>query len=170
MDPDLFRRMQEAAARFKSGESDFEEILTPAGPAHLVRDASDPRGFRIDFVGEGARHSVPEQRYPPSSTRPAGYPAPLPFLEDVPSIVSAADGSVTWVDPPAPEHLLERLVREMVGEGWEVAAPGHAGEEATFGATRVLEKDGVRRDLVLDCRDRGARLVLRERAPPPPEL
>ncbi|SVD86732.1 uncharacterized protein METZ01_LOCUS439586, partial [marine metagenome] len=61
MDPELFQRMQEAARRFREGESDFEEILTPAGPARLIRDDSDPRGFKIDFVGDGAQRSVSVQ-------------------------------------------------------------------------------------------------------------
>jgi len=172
MDADLFRRMQEAAARFKSGASDFEEILTPAGPAHLVRDNDDPRGFRIDFVGEGARHQVSEQHYPPSRARPPGYPAPLPFLEDVHAIVRADDHSITWVDAPAPDSLFERLAREMVEEGWKVVAAVDPRDTRTGadGVTRVLEKDGVRRDLRLEYGEGEPRLLLRERGKPPPRV
>jgi hypothetical protein len=99
MDPELFKRMQEAALRFRSGESDVEEIMTPNGLARLVRDPTNQLGFRIDFVGEGAKHSVAIQNYPPSRTRPHGYPAPLPFLPNCRATVDTLDQSVSWTIP-----------------------------------------------------------------------
>lgn len=152
MDPELFKRMQEAAARFNAGESDFEEIMTPIGPAHLMRDASDPRGFRLDFVGD-SRHSVAVQEYPPSRGRPMGYPAPLPFLADCKSIVNTLDQSVTFVDPVDPEEAFERLMEEMRGDGWAVVG---------WDGGQVLEKEGARRTLMLSGELGMPRIVLRE--------
>ena len=159
MDPELFQRMQEAAARFNSGESDFEEIMTPAGPAHLVRDANDPRGFTLDFVGEGSRHSVPVQEYPPMAGRPAGYPAPLPFLPDCKAIVNTLDQSVTFVDPADPEAAIDRLLREMVDDGWTIL-------EGAEGDAR-LEKEGTERTLSMNADFGLPRLVVQEHRPPP---
>jgi hypothetical protein len=158
MDPELFKRMQEAAARFNSGESDFEEIITPIGPAHLVRDDSDPRGFRIDFVGGSAQHTVPVQEYPAAPSRPPGYPAPLPFVKNCAAIVSAVDQSVTWVDPEDPEEVFARLLGEMTEDGWSVAG---------WRDGQVLEKDGSERTLKLMLESGVTRLVLRERPAPP---
>lgn len=153
MDPELFKRMQDAAARFNRGESDFEEIMTPAGPAHLVRDASDPRGFRLDFVGEGSKHSVPVQEYPPARHRPPGYPAPLPYLPDCKSIINTLDQSVTFVDPADPEEAFERIMAEMTDDGWTVVG---------WDGGQVLEKEGARRTLLLSGELGIPRLVLRE--------
>lgn len=162
MDPELFQRMQEAAARFRSGESDFEEIVTPAGPAHLIRDPTDPRGFRIDFVGDGARRSVPVQEYPASGSRPPGYPAPLPFLEDCVAIVNTAEQSVTWVDPPRAEDAFERLAGEMEDDGW-TTTEREASARGSEGWCRVMEKEDAERTLRLRGGDDGVRLVLHER-------
>src|SRR5687768_13693 len=109
MDPALFKKMQEAALRFRSGQSDYEEIMTPNGMARLVRDPTNDLGFRIDFVGEGARHSVAIQSYPPSTTRPPGYPAPLPFLSDCASTVDTLEQSVSWPDPLDPEKAFQMV-------------------------------------------------------------
>jgi hypothetical protein len=162
MDPELFQRMQEAAARFRSGESDFEEIITPAGPAHLVRDPTDPRGFRIDFVGDGARRSVPMQEYPASATRPPGYPAPLPFLEGCVALVNTVEQSVTWVDPPGAEAAFGRLTGDMVQDGWTVLDPEPSSQDPA-GPCRVLEKEDVERTLCLSHEGGRVRLVLSER-------
>ena len=159
MDAELFRRMQEAAERFNSGESDFEEIMTPNGPAQIVRDPADPRGFRLDFVGGGARHSVPMQEYPASPSRPPGYPAPLPFLENSAATVNTTDQSVTWPDPPQPEESLERLKQQSVDDGWKELGRQEEG--------RVLEKDGVQRTLLLMKEGGLPQLVMRERPSPP---
>ena len=162
MDEDLFRRMQEAALRFRSGESDYEEIVTPAGPARLVRDRNDPRGFRIDFVGDGARRIVPVQEYPPAPTRPPGYPAPLPFLAGCRAIVNTVDQSVSWPDPPDIEQAVEHLVGEGLDDGWTrlEAAPSPDTEGELL---CVLGKDGVERTLVLEAEDGRPRLVMQER-------
>jgi len=159
MDPDLFKRMQEAAARFNSGESDFEEIITPAGPAHLVRDSTDPRGFRLDFVGEGAKHSVPVQEYPPMAGRPHGYPAPLPFLSDCKTIVNTLDQSVTFVDPVDPEAAIYRLLQEMIDDGWRIVEGGEAD-------AHLLEKEGKERTLTTNSDFGVPRVVVQERRPP----
>jgi hypothetical protein len=163
MDADLFKRMQEAAARFNSGESDFEEIMTPVGPAHLVRDASDPRGFRLDFVAEGSKHTVSIQEYPPAETRPHGYPAPLPFLAGCKSIVDTLDQSVSFVDPDDPEEAFERLMVEMQADGWTLVG---------WEGGQVLEKEETRRTLSLSGELGVPRIVLREEritAPEPEE-
>lgn len=162
MDEDLFRRMQEAALRFRSGESDFEEIMTPAGPARLVRDRNDPRGFRIDFVGDGARRIVPVQEYPPAPTRPPGYPAPLPFVAGCRAIVNTVDQSVSWPDPPDIEQAVEHLVREGLDDGWtrlEDAPRAHTEGDLLC----VLGKDGVERTLALESEGERSRLVMQER-------
>ncbi len=161
MDPELFRRMQEAALRFKSGESDFEEIMTPNGPAHLVRDPGNSLGFRIDFVGAGARHSVSLQEYPAAPRRSPGYPAPLPFLANCVAIVDTARQSVTWYDVAEPERAVEQIVRECTSEGWtqaEPAATAAPGREPAW----VFTKDGVERTLRLEGDGAELRLVLRE--------
>lgn len=159
MDQALFQRMQEAALRFRSGESDVEEIETPNGLARLVRDPTNPLGFRIDFVGEGARRSVPIQEYPPSPVRLPGYPAPLPFLPNCAASVSSLDQSVTWDDPPEPERALERVARACLDDGWVARRPTGGGSESAH----YFDKDGVERSLRL-TRDGGrARLVLSER-------
>lgn len=159
MDPELFQRMQEAAARFNSGESDFEEIVTPVGPAHLVRDPSDPRGFRLDFVDGGAKRTVPIQEYPAAPRRAAGYPAPLPFLPDCAAIVNTIDQSVTWVGPEDPDAAFERLVREMREDGWTPVDSDQEGQ--------VLEKDGSVRTLRMGEAFGDVRLVLHEDRPAP---
>lgn len=153
MNPELFKRMQEAAERFRSGESDFEEILTPIGPAHLVRDPDDPRGFRIDFVGGSSKDTVPVQEYPAAPSRPPGYPAPLPFVPNCTAVVSATDQSVTWVDPGDPEETFERLLREMTEDGWTLMG---------WKDGQVLEKDGAERTLKLTMEAGITRLVLTE--------
>ena len=159
MDPELFKRMQEAAARFNAGESDFEEIMTPIGPAHLVRDESDPRGFRLDFVGDST-HSVSVQEYPPSPRRPMGYPAPLPFLPDCKSIVDTLDQSVTFVDPADPEEAFGHLMAEMRDDEWTVVG---------WDGGQVLEKEDTRRTLVLAVEFGVPRIVLREQRVTAPE-
>jgi hypothetical protein len=154
MNPELFKRMQEAAERFRSGESDFEEILTPIGPAHLVRDPNDPRGFRIDFAGGSSTHTVPTQEYPAAPRRPPGYPAPLPFLENCTAIVSATEQSVTWVNPDDPEAAFARLLEEMTEDGWTVVG---------WKDGQALEKDGAERTLKMTLESGVTRLVLREK-------
>ena len=110
MDPELFQRMQAAAARFRSGETDVEEIMTPNGIARLVRDPTNSLGFRIDFVGEGAKEAVPMQQYPAAPRRPHGYPAPLPLLPDRACTVDTTTQSVRWLDLADPESAFERLI------------------------------------------------------------
>jgi len=154
MDEELFRRMQEAAERFRSGESDFEEIMTPNGPAHLVRDPSDPRGFKIDFVDGGACHSVPVQAYPAAPSRPPGYPAPLPFLENCAATIDTRDQSVSWIDPPEPLQSLEHLHRQSIDDGWTQLDR----QERCL----VLEKDGVERTLLLSPEGEPSKLIMRE--------
>ena len=154
--------MQEAALRFRSGESDVEEIMTPNGLARLVRDPSSPPGFRIDFVGGGARHSVPVQEYPPSPGRAPGYPAPLPFLANCATTVNTLDQTVTWHDPAEPDQAVEHVTRECTSDGWtqvESATPTGADE----GLYRVFAKDGVERRLRLTEDDGRTRLVMGER-------
>jgi len=155
MDEELFQQMQEAAKRFNSGESDFEEIMTPNGPARIVRDASDPRGFTIEFVGDGARESVPVQQYPAAPTRLPGYPAPLPFLPECAATVDTGDQSVTWANPPEPLASLEHLYQESIDDGWTVLER----QERSF----VLEKEGVERALLLTLDSEPPILVLVER-------
>jgi hypothetical protein len=145
--------MQEAAARFRSGESDFEEIHTPIGPAHLVRDPNDPLGFRIDFVGGTSKHTVPVQEYPPASSRPPGYPAPLPFVKNCTAIVSATDQSVSWVNPEDPEAVFAQLLQDMTADGWTLMG---------WQDGQVLEKDGAERTLKMTMESGVTRLVLRE--------
>ena len=161
MDPELFKRMQDAAARFNAGESDFEEIMTPAGPAHLVRDANDPRGFRLDFVGEGSKHTVPVQEYPATPSRPPGYPAPLPFLPGCRAIVNTIDQSVTFVDPADAGEALDALRRQMSDDGW-VLQDLAGSEEAP-----VFEKEGAERTVEVNADFGVPRLVVRELRPPP---
>lgn len=163
MDEELFQRMQEAAARFRSGESDFEEISTPAGPAHLVRDASDPRGFRLDFVGEGSKHTVPVQEYPAASSRPPGYPAPLPFVPDCKAIVNTLDQSVTFVDPTDLEGALTLVASELLDDGWVLAEGASEG-----GEERHFERDGTTRSLTVNADFGLPRLVVREQRSPGP--
>jgi hypothetical protein len=162
MDPDLFRRMQEAALRFRSGESDVEEIMTPNGLARLVRDPSSPPGFRIDFVGGGARHSVPVQEYPPSAGRAPGYPAPLPFLANCATTVNTLDQTVTWHDPAEPDQAVEHVTRECTSDGW---TPVGAAALEHGGPAWVFTKDGVERTLSLTHEDGRPRLAMRERRP-----
>jgi hypothetical protein len=164
MDDALFKRMQEAARRFRSGESDFEEIMTPAGPAHLVRDRNDPRGFRLDFVGDGSRHVVPVQEYPAVPNRPPGYPAPLPFLPHCRAVINTLDQSVSWIDPPDVEGATGQVLGQCLDDGWLSVAP-ESDTPAVAGLLDVLEKEGVRRTLVLDGEGDLPRLVLQERRP-----
>ncbi len=161
MDPELFKRMQEAAQRFRSGETDVEEIMTPNGIARLVRDPTNSLGFRIDFVGEGAKRSVAIQRYPPSGIRPHGYPAPLPFLPDCAVTIDTLDQSVSWPDPvPDLEQAFRLVARACVEDGWtEVSS---APEEVVF------RKDSAERTLRLTQSSHEAPLVLRERRLAPP--
>ena len=156
--------MQEAALRFRSGESDYEEITTPAGPARLVRDRADPRGFRIDFVGDGAKRVVPVQEYPAAPARPPGYPAPLPFLAGCRAVVNTLDQSVSWPDPPDLEGAVARLVQESLDDGWSrvhrLPSSGQSGQLRC-----VLAKHGAERTLVVDADGERPRLVMHERRP-----
>ena len=161
MDPELFQRMQEAARRFREGESDFEEILTPAGPARLIRDDSDPRGFKIDFVGDGAQRSVSVQNYPAAPTRPPGYPAPLPFLAGCAATVDTHDQSVTWTDPSTPEKSFEQVVRESLDDGWVSLGTDSIDESDLL--CQLLEKDGVERIVRLKSLHGHFELVVQER-------
>jgi hypothetical protein len=155
MDPALFQKMQEAALRFRSGQTDVEEIMTPNGLARLVRDPTNELGFRIDFVGEGAKHSVAIQHYPPSTTRPPGYPAPMPFLANCRSTIDTLDQTVSWPEPPDPEEAFRRVAGACVEDGWA--------EVASSGAEAVFEKDGAERRLRVSHDPREPSLVLRER-------
>lgn len=155
MDQDLFRRMQEAALRFRSGESDMEEIMTPNGPARLVRDATNPLGFRIDFVGGGARHSVSVQEYPAAPGRPHGYPAPLPFLENCAATVNTLDQAVTWYRPADPTQAFESVSHQCVADGWT--------RLADEGTSRVFRKEDVERIVRLADDQGQTRVVLEER-------
>jgi hypothetical protein len=155
MDEELFRHMQEAAERFRSGESDFEQIMTPNGPAQIVRDPSDPRGFTIDFVEDGACRQVPVQKYPAVTSRPPGYPAPLPFLENCAATVDTTDQSVTWLDPPEPEVSLGHLYQQSIDDGWTMLD--------RQARSYVLEKDGVERALLLTVEGEPPTLVMCER-------
>ncbi|MEX2048948.1 MAG: hypothetical protein WEB90_05165 [Gemmatimonadota bacterium] len=170
MDPALFERMQEAARRFRAGESDREEIMTPNGLAVLQRDANDPSGFRIDFVGEGARRSVSLQEYPALPSRPPGYPAPLPFLESCRATVNTLDQVVTWHDVRHPDAAFESVCRQVTADGWTPHDPGagHGGKRLPMRCTgtRSFEKDGVRRTLVLVSDDGPPHIVLSEQRLP----
>jgi hypothetical protein len=166
MDQELFRRMQEAALRFRSGESDFEEIMTPAGPARLVRDRNDPRGFRLDFVGDGARHVVPVQEYPAAASRPPGYPAPLPFLPHCRTIVNTVDQSVSWPGPPDLEAAVAHLVLESLDDGWtRVHRLPTAGQQDEVRC--VLTKDGAERTVWVDTAGDDPRIVMQEKSAAP---
>jgi hypothetical protein len=156
MDPELFKRMQEAALRFRSGESDVEEIMTPNGIARLVRDPTNQLGFRIDFVGEGAKHSVAVQHYPPSRTRPHGYPAPLPFLENCRATIDTLDQSVSWPEPDDPDGAFRRVAQACLDDGWAERAASGPHE-------RVFEKDDTERRLLRSDDPREPSLILRER-------
>jgi hypothetical protein len=164
LDQDLFRRMQEAALRFRSGESDFEEIMTPNGPAHLVRDPTNPLGFRIDFVGGGARHSVSVQEYPASAGRPHGYPAPLPFLPNRRATVNTLDQAVTWHDVDDVELAAAHIASQCIADGWE-AAP-QTGERAEGDEPTRFVKDDVERTLRTTRGEDSACLTLSERRLP----
>jgi hypothetical protein len=155
MDPELFKRMQEAALRFRSGESDVEEIMTPNGLARLVRDPTNQLGFRIDFVGEGAKHSVAIQNYPPSRTRPFGYPAPLPFLPNCRATVDTLDQSVSWPEPDDPDDAFRAVAQSCLDDGWV--------ERSSSPTERVFEKDGAERRLRRSDDPRQPTLLLRER-------
>ena len=156
MDPELFERMQEAARRFRSGQSDVEEIMTPNGLARLVRDPTNELGFRIDFVGEGARHSVAIQSYPPSPSRPHGYPAPLPFLAHCRATVDTLDQSVSWPEPADPEQAFRLVIQACLDDGW-------AERPAAGPHERVFEKDGAERRLRFSEDPAEPSVVLRER-------
>jgi hypothetical protein len=164
MDRELFERMQAAAARFRAGDSDYEEIMTPAGPAVLVRDRNDPRGFRIDFMGDGAGHVVPVQEYPAAGSRPPGYPAPLPFLQGCRAIVNTLDQSVSWPEVADVEAAAERLAEQSVDDGWTRVErlPSTSDQGKLLWA---ITKEGIERTLVLDGEGEEPRLVLQERRP-----
>jgi hypothetical protein len=164
LDQDLFRRMQEAALRFRSGESDFEEILTPNGPAHLIRDPANPLGFRIDFVAGGSRHSVSIQEYPPSPGRPHGYPAPLPFLPDRRTTVNTLDQAVTWHDVDDAEPAVAAVAAQCLEDGWARALP--AAERAEADEPLRFVKDDVERTLRVTRDGDATRLTLSERRLP----
>lgn len=155
MDPALFQKMQEAALRFRSGQTDVEEIMTPNGLARLVRDPTNELGFRIDFVGEGAKHSVAIQHYPPSPTRPPGYPAPMPFLANCRSTIDTLDQTVSWPEPSDPEDAYRRVSQACLDDGWS--------EVASSATEAVFEKDGAERRLRLSRDPLEPSLVLRER-------
>jgi hypothetical protein len=160
LDQDLFRRMQEAALRFRSGESDREEIMTPNGPAVLLRDPTNALGFRIDFVGGGSRHSVSVQNYPAVAGRPHGWPAPLPFLAHCRATVNTLDQAVVWHDVPDLDAGAASVRDQCVADGWTGEPDAFDGDPGSA----VFTKDGVRRILTVS-RDEGS-LTLQERPKP----
>ena len=162
LDQDLFRRMQEAALRFRSGESDFEEIMTPNGPAHLVRDPTNPLGFRIDFVAGTSKHSVSIQEYPPSPGRPHGYPAPLPFLANCRTTVNTLDQAVTWHDVEDVEGAIASVTAQCLDDAWTRAGPASPAAQPDE-AARFLKDDAER---TLSIMRSPTRLTLVERRPP----
>ncbi|MBM4184131.1 MAG: hypothetical protein FJ207_07860 [Gemmatimonadetes bacterium] len=161
IDQDLFRRMQEAALRFRSGESDFEEIMTPNGPAHLVRDPTNALGFRIDFVAGASRHSVSVQEYPPSPGRPHGYPAPLPFLPNCRTTVNTLDQAVSWHDVGDVYTAVASVDQQCEEDGW--SSVDATATPVVDGRLRTFRKDDKERELRLEADDGPPRLVLVER-------
>jgi hypothetical protein len=155
IDQDLFRRMQEAALRFRSGESDREEIMTPNGPAVLVRDPTNSLGFRIDFVGGGSRHSVSIQEYPAAAGRPHGWPAPMPFLAHCRATINTLDQAVTWHDVPDLDAAAALVREQCLADDWTSSESD--GDRFSFA------KDDVRRTLTVNRED--ASLTLHEKRP-----
>ncbi len=146
--------MQEAALRFRSGASDFEEIMTPNGPAHLVRDPTNALGFRIDFVPGAARHSVSVQEYPASPGRPHGYPAPLPFLAGYRATINTLDQAVTWHETLDVDAAAASVTRQCLEDGWVSVG-------TSTGPWRFT-KDDVVRTLTATLDDGPPRITLRE--------
>ncbi|MEQ1855353.1 MAG: hypothetical protein ABL963_02730 [Longimicrobiales bacterium] len=163
LDQDLFRRMQEAAQRFRSGESDFEEIMTPNGPAHLVRDPTNALGFRIDFMPGASRHSVSLQEYPASPRRPHGYPAPLPFLAGYRATIDTLDQAVTWHGVGDHVSAVAEITRQCLEDEW-VRTTQSADDDASV-EPLGFEKDDVHRLLTVVLDDGPTRVTLRETRP-----
>lgn len=166
MDGDFKKRVLEAVARFRAGESDVEEIESPSGLIRLVRDAEAPDGFRVEAEGQGGPISVDVRFFPAAPVRPEGYPSDLPFLEDCAAMVNRTDGSVSWMDPYAPEAAFERLVQQSVDSGWQQLElhPVIAGSGGRQQAE--LKMAGKERTVMLLVREGHARLALMNRTVP----
>ena len=163
MDEEFQKRIQQASARFRSGESDIEEVESPAGLLRLVRDPDHPEGFRVEAETEGAPVSISFRAFQPSAARPDDYPPDVPFLEHCAVMVNQTINTVTWMDPSEPEDSFERACRECINSGWEdielhpVIAGSGGQRQAEF------KRKGRERTLLLNVRDGHASLALMDR-------
>ena len=172
MDEDFKKRVEEATARFRAGDSDLEEIEAPSGLIRLIRDPDAPDGFRLEAEGEMGAVPVDMRFFPAATNRPEDYPSDLPFLEDCAAMVNGTVGSVSWMNPAEPEMAFTHLVEQSVENGWEqrelhpVIAGSGGQQQAQF------QMAGEDRTVMLIVRGGHAVLTLVDRvtpaAPDPP--
>lgn len=161
-----FRAVREALDDFlASDESERLVPLADGSTMRFTRDADAPGGVRIGADGEVG--PPPDIRTFHADTRPRDYPDEVPFLSDVPTMITfvgepARLFAVVWMMVPDPAAGFRDVVDWHRGAGWTEATgedgtdgpsagePDHP--EPGFATARAsqrirLEKDGVRRGL-----------------------
>jgi len=136
-DREALARIHDALRR---GEREIDLGAALGVPFVIVQDSDG----RIEVRGtEGeAPPRLRSQVWDPTPTRPADYPAGVPFVPDTrAAVVIDSDGvarGIQWYDPPEPLARLALIVEESLAEGWELQSPPPA----------VAERPGEHRWLV----------------------
>ena len=122
-DPRAVKAIQDATARFRSGESDEETVRLPGGELlRMVRDPDRPLGMRIEGVSPGAPPAIEAAAFPASDTKPKGFPGDVPFIAGCTTTITrmhAEDGLVVgWIGLAEAEARFEELHERLTGGGW----------------------------------------------------
>lgn len=144
---ELRERLRAAA---KGGPDAVLDALAGMGMA-VEKDPQPGVGVRMRF-GAGTDDAFTSTMYLPSSERPRGWPAEVPFLPDVGGSLTlferAGRGfSVQWFKVPDAPAAATRIVTECRAAGWrESDDPAASDAPAVPGSTTtVLERGEVRR-------------------------
>jgi hypothetical protein len=122
-DPEAIRAIQEATARFRTGESNEEAVRLPGGEIlRMVRDPDRPMGMRIEGITPGAPPAIHSVAYSRSASPPDDFPDDIPFIANCVTTVTrmaAEDGlSVGWLDVEDAPQRFDELHERLSGAGW----------------------------------------------------
>jgi hypothetical protein len=122
-DPRVIQAIQDATARFRSGESDEEAVRLPGGEIlRMVRDPDRPMGMRIEGITPGAPPAIESAAFPSSASPPEGFPDDIPFIAGCMTTITrmeAEDGLfVGWLDVEHAEQRFDELHERLTGAGW----------------------------------------------------
>lgn len=116
MKPDQAAMLRELQERIKSGPDD-QVIDLPEGGQMRFRRAPEP-GVLARVESLETHDQVVCTSWAPSDTRPAGYPAHLPFLEARAAAYSSVNGNgnLQWFQAVPADA--EKVARALAEEGW----------------------------------------------------